>query len=148
MAVLLGPINIYPNSSWHLQQRNFYWFNTTSGSPSYIHFKTNLGGGIDTMYMIEAIGYNYGAASPVRCAWGFQWSYGVARNIGLQNQYSGMNADGVYASSDGYLCIRAYAGGHYYNGFILNAYATRTDTTHYQVSITASSQNSTSGNYY
>jgi len=148
MANLSTPVSIYPNSSWYLQQRNIYWFNTSISSPSYIHFKTNLGSGIDTMYMIEAVGYNYGAASPVRCAWGFQWSYGVVRNVGAQNEYSGMSADGVYASSDGYLCFRAYASNHYYNGFILNAYATRTDTTHYAVSITAVNQNSTSGNYY
>ena len=100
------------------------------------------------MYMIEAVGYNYGAASPVRCAWGFYYYLGGVSHVGLQNEYSGMSADGVYTSSDGYLCFRAYAGTHYYNGFILNAYATRTDTTHYAVSITAVNQNSTSGNYY
>lgn len=148
MAQFAAPLQIYPYSSFYLQQRNFYNFFTGSGSPSYLHFKTNLGNNIDTLYMIEAVGYNYGNAYAIRCGWGFQWSYGVVRNVGLQNGYSGMNADGVYASSDGYLCIRAYAGGHYYNGFMLNAYATRTDQTHYQVSVTASSQNSTSGNYY
>lgn len=148
MANLLSPIRVYPYNSWHLQQRKIGTFYTGEGSPSYIHFKTNLGGGIDTMYMIEAVGFNYGVAKAVRCAWGFQWSYGVVRNIGLQNAYPGMNANGVYVSSDGYLCIRAYAAGHYYNGFMLNAYATRTDQTHYNVSITAASQNSNSGNYY
>jgi hypothetical protein len=148
MANLSTPVSIYPNSSWHLQQRNFYWFNTGSGSPLYIHFKTNLGGGIDTMYMIEAIGYNYGNANPVRCGWGFQWSYGVVRNVGLQKEYNGLDPNAVYASSDGYLCFSAVSNTHYYNGFILNAYATRTDQTHYAVSITAVNQNSTSGNYY
>lgn len=148
MAQFTAPLQIYPYSSFYLQQRNFYNFFTGSSSPSYLHFKTNLGNNIDTLYMIEAVGYNYGNAYAIRCGWGFQWSYGVVRNVGLQNGYSGMNADGVYASSDGYLCIRAYAGGHYYNGFMLNAYATRTDQTHYQVSIQAGSQNSTSGNYY
>jgi hypothetical protein len=148
MANLTAPINIYKNSSWYLQQRNIYWFNTTSGSPLYIHFKTNLYNNIDTLYMIEAVGYNYGNANPVRCAWGFQWSYGVVRNVGLQKEYNGLDPHGVYASSDGYLCFRGYSNTHYYNGFILNAYATRTDQTHYQVSITAVNQNSTSGNYY
>jgi hypothetical protein len=148
MATLSSPLQIYRYSTWYLQQKNIYSFFTGSGSPNYIHFKTNLGAGIDTMYMIEAIGYNYGNAYAIRCGWGFQWSYGVARNIGLQNGYPGMSADGVYASSDGYLCIRAYASGHYYNGFMLNAYATRTDQTHYAVTITASSQNTTTGNYY
>lgn len=148
MANFQSPIQVYPYNTFYLQQRKIATFFTGSGSPSYIHFKTNLGGGIDTMYLIEAVGYNYGNAYAIRCGWGFQWSYGVVRNVGLQNGYSGMNADGVYASSDGYLCIRAYAGGHYYNGFMLNAYATRTDQTHYAVSIISSSQNSTSGNYY
>jgi hypothetical protein len=148
MAVLQSPIRIYPNSSWHLQQRKIATFFTADGSPLYIHFKTSLGQGIDTMYMIEAVGYNYGNAYAIRCAWGFQWSYGVVRNVGLQNGYPGMNADGVYASSDGYLCIRAYSGGHYFNGFMLNAYATRTDQTHYNISILAASQNSNSGNFY
>jgi hypothetical protein len=148
MAILQAPIQIYKNSSWYLQQRKIATFFTGSGSPSYIHFKTNLYNNIDTLYMIEAVGFNYGTARATRCAWGFQWSYGVVRNVGLQNGYPGMNADGVYASGDGYLCIRAYASSHYYNGFMLNAYATRTDQTHYAVTITASSQNSTSGNYY
>jgi hypothetical protein len=148
MASLQSPLQVYPYSSWYLQQRKFYNFFTGSGSPNYLHFKTNLYNNIDTMYLIEAVGYNYGNAYAIRCGWGFQWSYGVARNIGLQNGYPGMSADGVYASSDGYLCIRAYSGSHYYNGFMLNAYATRTDQTHYAVTITASSQNSTSGNYY
>jgi len=148
MAQLAQSMGVYNYNTWSLQQRNFYNFFTGSGSPSYIHMKLNLGPGIDTMYMIEAIGYNYGNANPVRCAWGFQWSYGVVRNVGLQKEYNGLDPNGVYASSDGYLCFSATSNTHYYNGFILNAYATRTDQTHYQVSITAVNQNSTSGNYY
>jgi hypothetical protein len=59
-----------------------------------------------------------------------------------------MNADGMYKSSDNYVCIRAYSGGMYYLGFTLNVYACRLDTTHQNVTILAASQNSTSGNYY
>jgi hypothetical protein len=102
----------------------------------------------DTMYMFEAVGYNYGAASPVRCAWGMYIYNGTLYQTGVTNIYSGMNADGMYKAGDNYVCIRAYAGGMYYLGFTLNVYACRLDTTHQNVSITAASQNGTSGNYY
>ena len=152
MAQLAQSMGVYNYNGWSLQQRNFYWFNTGSGSPSYIHMKLNLGAGVDTMYMIEAVGYNYGNGTAIRCAWGFQWSFGAAPgytyNVGLQNIYGGMTANGVYKSSDGYCVLRAYANTHYYNGFMLNAYATRTDTTHYQLSVTAVVQTDNSGNYY
>ena len=151
MAQLAQSMGVYNYSTWSLQQRNFYNFFTGSGSPLYIHMKLNLGASIDTMYMIEAVGFNYGAAIAIRCAWGFQWTYGTPAyvyNLGLQNIYGGMSAHGVYKSSDGYCVIRAYANTHYYNGFMLNAYATRTDTTHYQLSVTAAVQTDNSGNYY
>lgn len=148
MANLNAPLNIYKYQSWYLQQRSIYNFNTTGGSPSYIHFKTNIWYDEDAMYMIEAVGYNYGAASPIRCAWGFYMYGGSLYQSGVANIYGGMNADGMYVSSDNRICIRAYAGGHYYSGFTLNAYACRLDTTHHQVQILAASQNSTSGNYY
>ena len=151
MAQLAQSMGVYNYSTWSLQQRNFYNFFTGSGSPLYIHMKLNLGPSIDTMYMIEAIGFNYGNGTAIRCAWGFQWSYGPAgyiANVGLQNIYGGMSAHGVYKSTDGYCVIRAYANSHYYNGFMLNGYATRTDTTHYQLSVTAAVQTDNAGNYY
>ena len=151
MAQLLQSMGVYNYNSWSLQQRNFYNFFTGSGSPSYIHMKLNLGPGIDTMYMIEAVGFNYGNGTAIRCAWGFQWSYGPAgyiANVGLQNIYGGMSAHGVYKSSDGYCVIRAYANSHYYNGFMLNGYATRTDTTHFQLSVISAVQTDNAGNYY
>lgn len=151
MAQLAQSMGVYNYSTWSLQQRNFYNFFTGSGSPLYIHMKLNLGPSIDTMYMIEAVGFNYGNGTMIRCAWGFQWSYGPAgyiANVGLQNIYGGMSAHGVYKSTDGYCVIRAYANSHYYNGFMLNGYATRTDTTHYQLSVTAAVQTDNAGNYY
>ena len=151
MAQLAQSMGVYNYGDWSLQQRNFYNFFTGSGSPLYIHMKLNLGPSIDTMYMIEAVGFNYGNGTAIRCAWGFQWSYGPAgyiANVGLQNIYGGMSAHGVYKSTDGYCVIRAYANSHYYNGFMLNGYATRTDTTHYQLSVTAAIQTDNSGNYY
>ena len=155
MATLNAPLRIYPYQpssswpTWYLQQRGIFNFNTTSGSPSYIHMKTNIyGPGNDGMYMLEAVGYNYGAAAPVRCAWGLYCYQNTLYQTGVANIYGGMNADGIYISSDNYICIRAYAGGNYFNGFTINAYACRLDTQHTNVSITAASQNGTSGNYY
>ena len=65
MAQLAQSMGVYNYNGWSLQQRNFYWFNTGSGSPSYIHMKLNLGAGVDTMYMIEAVGYNYGNGTAI-----------------------------------------------------------------------------------
>ena len=132
MANLNAPINIYPYSSWYLQQRSVYNFNTTNGSGNYIHFKTNIHGSTDSMYMIEAVGYNYSSAAPIRCAWGFYCYNGALYTTGVANIYSGMSADGMYMSSDNYVTIRTYSG-TYFIGFTLNVYACRLDTTHYNV---------------
>lgn len=149
MANLAAPLRIYPYYSWYLQQRNIFNFNTTSGSPAYVHMKTNIAAGAaDSMWMFEAVGYAYGAASPVRCSWGLYVYNNNLYQTGVANIYGGMSADGSYVSSDGYVCIRAVSGGIYFLGFTLNAYAVRLDTTHQNVTITAASQNSTSGNYY
>jgi hypothetical protein len=157
MATFQSPTYLRPyNNNAYFQQRRIYTYNTTSGSPLYIHFKTNIGGASNyAMYMIEAVGYNYGLASPIRCAWGFYlyspagaYATGSIIRIGLKNQYGGLNADGVYLSSDYYVCIRAYAASNYYNGFTLNAYATRTDVQSQNVTIQSVIQTSNSGNYY
>ncbi len=156
MAILNAPLRIVPISSWYMHQWYIYNFNTTSGSPLYIHMKTNLIGATSyNMWMFEAVGYNYGLAAPVRCSWafhistaGFPYTNGFLYNIGLRDIYSGMNAHGVYIASDGYIVLRAYAASHYYNGFTLNAYSTRSDVTQSNVSIIAVAQVSDGGNYY
>ena len=149
MANLNAPLRIYPYNSWHLQQRSIYNFMTTSGSPSYVHLKTNIyAPSQDSMWMFEAVGYNYGAAAPIRCSWGIYCYQGTLYQTGVANIYGGMNADGMYKSSDGYICIRGYAGGMYYLGFTLNAYACRLDATHQNVSILSAVQTDNSGNYY
>jgi hypothetical protein len=151
MATLTAPINIsYFNigaSYWYRQQKNFYQFMTTTSSPSYIHIKTNINQSYP-MWMIEAVGYNYGNGAPVRCAWGFNKSGASLASVALSNGYTGMNADGVYISTDGYVVLRAYAGGHYYNGFCLNGYSVREDAASTIVTVLAVSQNTTTGNYY
>lgn len=156
MANLQGPLRISPINTWYFQQKYFYRFATTASTPLYIHMKTNLiGASSANMWMIEAVGYNYGRATNTRCSWSFHistygapYTNGYLYNIGLYNQYSGMDAHGVYIASDGYICIRAYASSQYYNGFYLNAYATRSDVTQTNISIIAAVQTTDSGQYY
>lgn len=156
MAILNAPLRIGPISSWYFQQKYIFNFNTTSGSPLFIHMKTNIIGATTyNMWMFEAVGYNYGLAAPIRCAWSFHistagapYTNGFLYNIGLRDIYSGMNAHGVYIASDGYIVLRAYAASQYYNGFTINAYSTRSDVTQSNVSIIASVQTSDGGNYY
>lgn len=136
-----------PNTRVGMWQPAFYTFNTTNSTPLYFHFKTNIPYNTNNMFMIEAEGYNYGQTLPILCSWcGYPYSgYNSIIQIGLHtSEYNGLSADGVYASSDGYVVIRAYSGSHYYTGFVLSAYMYNG----FVVSITAANQNSTSGNYY
>lgn len=149
MATINAPLNIYKYQNWYLQQRGIYNFNTTNGSLTYIHMKTNIyAPSQDSMWMIEAVGYAYGGAAPIRCSWGFYVYNNTIYQSGVANIYGGMSASGIYKSSDNYVCIRAYSSGMYFLGFTLNVYACRLDTTHQQVTVLAASQNDNSGNYY
>jgi len=114
-------------------------------SPTYWHYKTNIALSTYVMVMIEAIGYNYGSNSPIRCAWNF-YSYSYLASASTQNMYSGLSADGVYVSSDNYVCIRA-TGGSYFSGWVFNA-TTLAAGSGTVVSFTAASRNSNTGNYY
>ena len=130
------------------QQLGIFQFSNGSSSGNYIHMETNITHpSSNIMFMLEAVGYCYGTSNPVRCSWNC-YSYAYIISNTNNTNYTGMSANGVYKSSDGYCVIRAYAGSHYYNGFMLNAYATRTDTTHYKLSVTAAVQTDNSGNYY
>lgn len=131
-----------------VQQKAFYRFRTGDGSPLYIHMKTNIDLSY-IMFCIEAEGYNYGLTKPVLCSWiGYTYGDGSLYNTNLTNYYSGMNADGIYYSSDNKIVLRAYAASQYYNGFILNSYQPNPNGYAYRVAITAAVQTSTSGNYY
>lgn len=143
MALLLGGTTV------GVIQRAFYRFRTESGSPLYIHMKTNINM-TNIMWYIEAEGYNYGTALPVLCSW-VGYAYEASNDVistAVTNYYTGMNADGIYKSSDGYAVLRAYAVSHYYNGFVLNSYMANPNGNAYRVSISAAIQTSTSGNYY
>ena len=123
------------------------WFNTVYGNPQYVHFKTSAPVSQERIFMIEAEGYNYGTGTPILCAWGIYTTGATAVHKGLTSA-SGLMPDGVYGSSDGYACIRAYnASSLYYAGWTLTAYG----NPYYMpstLSILAVNQNSNSGNYY
>jgi hypothetical protein len=143
MANLAAPTSIYDNKiQWGLFQ-----FSNGSSSGNYIHMETSITQpSSNIMMMLEAVGYNYGGSNPIRCSWVF---YSYSSVIGATNTaYSGMNADGVYYTSAGYVAIRAYAASPYYIGFTLNAYPTAGNGGGTVISIRRSSQNSTSGAYY
>lgn len=133
-----------------VMQQAFYHFSTTSGSPLYIHMKTDIPKSSNIMFYIEAEGYNYGTTYAVSCAWsGYPYSGdGNLYNVYMYNFYSGLSADGVYLSSDNYVVIRGYAASHYFNGFVLNSVMANPAGNGTRVAITAAVQTSTSGNYY
>jgi len=143
MAILMGPTTIIPPGE---QQLGFYRFATGDGSLLYLHMKTNIPYMNGSMWMVEAVGFSYGAALPIRTSWCWYSYNGVGiAYVGVQNVYGGMTAQNVYASSDGYAVLRAYLNGAYYTGFELNCYNTRGVSSMF---ITAASQNSNSGVYY
>lgn len=114
-------------------------------SPTYWHYKTNIALSTYVMGMVEAIGYNYGNGNAIRCAWTF-YSYSYLAQPSTQTYYSGLSADGVYVSGDGYICLRA-TGSSYFAGWIFNA-TTLAAGSGTQISFTAVSRNATTGNYY
>lgn len=147
MATLLAT-NVGLSTGWY-SQYNIYSYNSTNGSLTYMHFKTNISNTANKIVMIEAIGYNYGFSSAIRSSWCFYAWNNLVIDKGRQNFYAagGLAADGIYASSDGYAVIRAYSSNPYYIGYILNAhsgpagYGTN-------VQITAANANTNSGAYY
>lgn len=148
MATLTTPTNVRTAGSGWYSQYQLYNFYTTSGSPQYVHFKTNVSTSTEKIFMLEAIGYNYGLGLAIRCSWGvYTTGGGGATAKGLQTFSStGLVADGVYASSDGYACIRAYGSSLYFAGWVLNGHVHPSWSV--TISITDVNQNATSGNYY
>ena len=156
MAILQPHLLIGPQSSWYVQQKYIYNYKTTASTPLYVHLKTNLIGATTyNMWMFEAVGYNYGTGQNIRCAWSFHistagspYTNGFLYNIGLDQEYNGLNPHGVYIASDGYIVLRSYAASMYYCGFTINAYSTRSDVTQSLVDIIAVAQVDDPGNYY
>lgn len=118
------------------------------GGDVYVHFKTDISFYGWSMHNIEAVGYNYGRSQPIRCNWCFHVSYGGGfYSQELSNVYSGLAADRLYYSSDGYVVFVASSNTMYFAGWSINAYSLN-PTGPYDVSITAVAQSSSNANVY
>jgi hypothetical protein len=147
MANLKSGTGIYPENGGYLQQYNIFSVaNLSSGGGGYIHMKTNVPHQSYVMIMIEAVGYNYGTAAPLRCAWNiYSYTYQIGN---VQNTaYNGMSAHSIYISSDNYYVIVGYASSLYYCGFTLNAYNTAGNGYGFITSIQSSVQTGSSTYY-
>jgi hypothetical protein len=142
-------MKILNNSSINSTNRHaFYQFSTTSGSPLYIHMKTNMYKNSSCMACVEAEGYNYGMTLPILCSWvWYNYSGDDYVRAGVKNYYSGLTAHGLYYASDGYTVLRAYSDSLYFCGFILNQ-VTANPVGAFNIQITAAIQTDNSGNYY
>lgn len=145
MSILQRLNSYYDTGTW-VTQLGVYSFSTTDGSLGYLHLKTNVPvtGGRNTMWMIEFVGYAYGAAQNIRTAIVFHTSVNTLYHIGAQNSYPGLTPQTVYISSDGYAVIRVTAS-FYYTGFVINAYSTAPYSPNEPFSILAVAQNNNSG---
>ena len=139
MANLLANTKVGTGVQYEIYQHRFY------GGDTYFHYKTNIPLSSFVMFMIEAIGYAYGANAPIRASW-VGYSYLYLANANTATVYGGLTAHGVYTSSDSYICIRANAA-PYFSGWCFNAY-TLAAGNGFNVQFTSVSQNSNSGNYY
>lgn len=146
MANVKGSTGIYPENGGYLQQYSIFNVANLSSSGSYIHMKTNIPHQSGLMIMIEAVGYNYGTAAPIRCSWNmYSYTYQISN---VQNSaYNGMNAYSVYISSDNYYVIVGYAASMYYCGFTLNAYNSAGTGIGFITQITSAAQTSSTSYY-
>lgn len=115
-----APLSIGPG----FQQRGIanYWDYGGGLGQDYIHIKTTIPQQSYIMPMIELIGYNYGVAQPIRMAFViYTYSYLISN---WQNAYAGVYGNGVYISTDGYICLRVSGNGStYFTGFSMDAYS-------------------------
>lgn len=149
MASSLTPSDVYIGAS-PLYQRAFYRYATVATTPLYLHLKTNIPKNSDIMFYIEADGFNFGRAQSTLCAWtGYPYSgSGTIISTSLTNWYTGMDAHGLYLSTDNYVVLRAYASTHYYNGFVLNAVMANPAGYDHKVQILAVAQVDNAGAHY
>lgn len=145
--VMLDAENVGGNSGVRVQY--CFYENRFYGGDTYWHYKTNIPYSQWGMYNIEAVGYNYGAALPIRCTWNFHISYGNGfYSVQLQKSYDGLNADRLYNSSDGYVVLVAQ-GNSYFSGWSFNAYTTNAiPSGGFEVAMLAVVQTSSNANYY
>lgn len=139
----------YPDSGGYNVHRSLFSdINYITGN-TYFHFKTNVPIASYIMTTIEMVGYNYGNASPIRCAWGF-YTYGtyIVTAATRTSSYTGMSANGMYATIDGYVAIRSYAASNHYTGFTLNGYQTAGNGRGFDLKILAASYGTNSGSAF
>lgn len=130
------------NAQYNIFENRWY-----GGTPGW-HYKTNIPFGGWSMHNIEAVGYNYGNSLPIRCNWVFHVSYGNGfYQTELSNIYSGLSANRLYTSTDGYVVVVASANTAYYAGWSLNAYSLN-PTGPFEVGILAASQGDPNINMY
>jgi hypothetical protein len=127
-----------------------FYENRYYGGNLYFHYKTNIPYTQWAMYNIEAVGYNYGSGQPIRCTWNFHISYGNGfYSVQYQNTYSGLSANTLYRSSDGYVVLVANAPSAYFAGWSFNAYTTNAiPQGGFEISMLAVAQTASNANYY
>lgn len=143
MSTLQGIYSYFDTGTW-ASQLGVYSFYTTDGSLGYLHLKTNVPNNRNTMWLVEFVGYAYGASQNIRAGIVFHTSGGIIYNIAGQNIYPGLTPQTVYSSSDGYVVIRVTAS-FYFTGFVINAYSTAPYTPNEKFRILAVSQNNNAG---
>jgi hypothetical protein len=137
-----------PATYGHAVQYSAGWFNTTDTSSSKVHIKTSVPRqSSGTMATIEAVGFAYGAAQAIRCAWSFyQWN-NTLYSIGLEQIYPGLTPEAVYYSSDNFVCLRG-AMTSYFSGFQLNVYCANGDGVGNPITFPAIVTNNVTGNHF
>jgi hypothetical protein len=136
-------------------QHAFYRYTLSDENQTnrFLHFKTNVPRGNNQMIMIEAVGYNYGSAQPIRCSWMF-YSYSGDNNFyntGLANLYNGIVPAGVYLSTDNFVCLSTTAKNVYFIGMVFNAYQANSDhggIINQQIQITNAVATTSAGNQF
>jgi len=152
MHITKGPNYSSSVGDGYLEQLNIYNLSVGGNwSSKYFHFKTNQRGSFNTIVTIEGVGYNYGRSRPIKCMWSFYAWNGIVYDKGMNTDAeSGVDAHGMYMSSDGYVVVRAYTASHYVCGMMLNAYTSGAGAHNYTdiIEIIEVSVNDTSGNHY
>lgn len=137
-----APLSIGPG----FQQRGIASFWDGTWGLKYVHIKTTIPQQSYIMPMIELIGYNYITASPIRMAFViYTYDYLIAN---WQDAYSGVVGNGVYISSDGYVCLRVSASNMYYVGFSMDAYSVAGNGAQVEIGVLAMAASSSGGNIY
>lgn len=129
------------NAQYNIFENRWY------GGDTFWHYKTNIPFGGWSMHNIEAVGYSYGSQLPIRCNWVFHVSYGNGfYQTELSQIYSGLSANRLYNSGDGYVVFVAN-GASYFSGWSINAYSLN-PTGPFDVQILAAAQSSSNANIY